>query len=382
MGLRIGVYAPVRRCARLDVSLRVAPGARLEPGGILGSESVTERGEGLRRTPAGKLGVVFERFTDRARRVLVLAQEEARLFNHGYIGTEHILLGLIGEGDGLAAKLLMSLGVSLEAARKKVEETVGRSASKPTGSPPFTPRAKRVLELSLREALQLGHRGIDTEHVLLGLARQGEGQAVQVLAGLGVSLDQARQRLVSLMNEPGYAPGAEGAVFAAHFTASALRARIEEDGETDETSSDAVHDAPAMVTPPSVVPAIVARDLASRYERLPVHRIRRRADFWALLRVEEEHVEQLGRRCELDETTREVARNWWLGEVERHCSAARSRIDRRERSRLHRMHRYRAFRSNALSQLYWNTVGPGGRTWFGNRYATIRRYTFRLRWRP
>lgn len=184
------------------------------------------------------------------------------------------------------------------------------------------------------------------------------------------------------MNEPGYAPSAEGAVVAAHFTASALRARIEEDGETDEPSSDAVHDASAMVTLPSVVPASVARDLASRYERLPVHRIRRRADFWTLLRVEEEHVEQLGRRCELDETTREVARNWRLREVERRCSAARSRIDRRERRRLYRMHRHRTFRSNALFQLYWNTVGPGGRTWFGNRYATIRRYTFRLRWRP
>lgn len=343
--------APVRRCARLDVSLRVAFGARLDPGGIPGSELATARGEEPRRTPAGKLEVVFERFTDRARRVLVLAQEEARLFNHRYIGTEHILLGLIGEGDGLAVKALTSLGVSLEAARKKVGETVGRSASKITGSPPFTPRAKRVLELSLREALQLGHRGIDTEHVLLGLARQGEGPAVQVLAGLGVSLDQVRQKLLSLMTEPSYVPSAEGAAAAVHFSSSALRPRCEEDDGNDEPSPDVVQDVPAMGTPPSVVPARMARDLASRYELLPVHRIRRRADFWALLRAEEEHVERLGRRCELDETTREVAGNWWLGEVERRCSAARNRIERRERSRLYRMHRHRTFRSNALFQL-------------------------------
>lgn len=120
----------------------MAFGARLDPGGIPGSESVTERGEGLRRTAAGKLGVVFERFTDRARRVLVLAQEEARLFNHRYIGTEHILLGLIGEGDGVAAQALTSLGVSLEAARKKVEE---RSAGPPPRSPARrrSPRGRR-----------------------------------------------------------------------------------------------------------------------------------------------------------------------------------------------------------------------------------------------
>ena len=113
---------------------------------------------------------MFERFTDRARRVLVLAQEEARLLGHGFIGTEHILLGLIHEGDGIAAQVLQSLDISLEAVRMKVEEIIG--ATKPTSdSPPFTPRAKKVLELSLREALQLGHTYIGTEHVLLGLVR-------------------------------------------------------------------------------------------------------------------------------------------------------------------------------------------------------------------
>jgi ATP-dependent Clp protease ATP-binding subunit ClpC len=124
---------------------------------------------------------LFERFTDRARRVLVLAQEEARLLNHSFIGTEHILLGLIHEGEGVAAKALESLGISLEAVREKVEETIGPAGTAPTGSPPFTPRAKKVLELSLREALQLGHNYIGTEHMLLGLVREGEGVAAQVL---------------------------------------------------------------------------------------------------------------------------------------------------------------------------------------------------------
>ena len=124
---------------------------------------------------------MFERFTDRARRVLVLAQEEARLLNHSFIGTEHILLGLIHEGEGVAAKALESLGISLEAVREKVEETIGLAGTAPTGSPPFTPRAKKVLELSLREALQLGHSYIGTEHMLLGLVREGEGVAATVL---------------------------------------------------------------------------------------------------------------------------------------------------------------------------------------------------------
>jgi ATP-dependent Clp protease ATP-binding subunit ClpA len=115
---------------------------------------------------------VFERFTDRARRVVVLAQEEARLLNHNYIGTEHILLGLIHEGEGVAAKALESLGISLEAVRNQVEEIIGQGGSSPSGHIPFTPRAKKVLELSLREALQLGHNYIGTEHILLGLIRE------------------------------------------------------------------------------------------------------------------------------------------------------------------------------------------------------------------
>ncbi len=143
---------------------------------------------------------MFERFTDRARRVLVLAQEEARLLNHSFIGTEHILLGLIHEGEGVAAKALESLGISLEAVRGKVEETIGMAGSAPSGSPPFTPRAKKVLELSLREALQLGHSYIGTEHMLLGLVREGEGVAAQVLVSLGADLPRVRQQVIQLMS--------------------------------------------------------------------------------------------------------------------------------------------------------------------------------------
>ena len=143
---------------------------------------------------------MFERFTDRARRVLVLAQEEARLLNHSFIGTEHILLGLIHEGEGLAAKALESLGISLEAVREKVEETIGPAGSAPTGSPPFTPRAKKVLELSLREALQLGHNYIGTEHMLLGLVREGEGVAAQVLQSHGADLPRVRQQVIQLLS--------------------------------------------------------------------------------------------------------------------------------------------------------------------------------------
>jgi ATP-dependent Clp protease ATP-binding subunit ClpC len=143
---------------------------------------------------------LFERFTDRARRVVVLAQEEARLLNHNYIGTEHILLGLIHEGEGVAAKALESLNISLEAVRSQVEEIIGQGGSSPSGHIPFTPRAKKVLELSLREALQLGHNYIGTEHILLGLIREGEGVAAQVLVKLGADLSRVRQQVIQLLS--------------------------------------------------------------------------------------------------------------------------------------------------------------------------------------
>jgi ATP-dependent Clp protease ATP-binding subunit ClpC len=143
---------------------------------------------------------MFERFTDRARRVVVLAQEDARMLNHNYIGTEHILLGLIHEGEGVAANALESLNISLEAARQQVEEIIGQGQAASTRHIPFTPRAKKVLELSLREALQLGHNYIGTEHILLGLIREGEGVAAQVLQTLGADLNRVRQTVVQLLS--------------------------------------------------------------------------------------------------------------------------------------------------------------------------------------
>jgi ATP-dependent Clp protease ATP-binding subunit ClpC len=143
---------------------------------------------------------MFERFTDRARRVVVLAQEEAKMLNHNYIGTEHILLGLIHEGEGVAAKSLESLDISLDAVREQVQEIIGQGQQQPTGHIPFTPRAKKVLELSLREALQLGHNYIGTEHILLGLIREGEGVAAQVLVKLGADLNRVRQQVIQLLS--------------------------------------------------------------------------------------------------------------------------------------------------------------------------------------
>jgi predicted nucleotide-binding protein len=171
---------------------------------------------------------LFERFTDRARRVVVLAQEEARLLNHNYIGTEHILLGLIHEGEGVAAKALESLGISLEAVRKQVEGIIGQGGSSPSGHTPFTPRAKKVLELSLREALQLGHNYLGTEHVLLGLIREGEGVAAQVLVRLGADLSRVRQQVIQLLS--GYeSSGAQEDVTPTVFVVS---------GEANEPTSE------------------------------------------------------------------------------------------------------------------------------------------------
>ena len=143
---------------------------------------------------------MFDRFTDRARRVIVLAQDEARMLNHNYIGTEHLLLGLIHEGEGVAAKALESLGISLEAVREQVEEIIGQGQQAPTGHIPFTPRAKKVLELSMREALQLNHPYIGTEHILLGLIREGEGVAAQVLIKLGADLNRVRNQVLQLLS--------------------------------------------------------------------------------------------------------------------------------------------------------------------------------------
>ena len=142
---------------------------------------------------------MFERFTDRARRVIVLAQEEARALQHNYIGTEHLLLGLIREGEGVAAKALASKGVELDATRKQVEEMIGKGNAAPNGHIPFTPHAKQVLEFSLREALQLGHSYIGTEHILLGLIREGEGVGTQVLIKMDVDLGELRSATIDMI---------------------------------------------------------------------------------------------------------------------------------------------------------------------------------------
>ena len=142
---------------------------------------------------------MFERFTDRARRAVALAQDEARMLDHGWIGTEHILLGLIHEGEGVAAKALESLGISLDAVRQQVEEIIGQGQQAPSGHIPFTPRAKKVLELSLRESRQLGHNYIGTEHILLGLIREDDGVAAQVLVVQGADLDRVRRQVIELL---------------------------------------------------------------------------------------------------------------------------------------------------------------------------------------
>jgi ATP-dependent Clp protease ATP-binding subunit ClpC len=152
---------------------------------------------------------MFERFDQRARRVVVRAQEEARMHKHNYIGTEHILLGLTHEGEGVAAKALESRGTGLAAVRQQVEEIIGQGQQAPSGHMPFTKGAKLALELSLRESLQLNHGSIGAEHILLGLIREGDGVAAQVLVKLGADLNQMRQQVVQLLQEQEYQDGGQ-----------------------------------------------------------------------------------------------------------------------------------------------------------------------------
>ncbi len=169
---------------------------------------------------------MFERFTDRARRVVILAQENARLLNHDYIGTEHVLLGLIQEGEGVAARGLLSLGVRFDPVRSEVVEIVGQGRRMPSGHISFTPRAKKVLELSLREALQLGHNYIGTGHILLGLVREGDGVAARVLEKLGADLPGVRQTIIRLLSERAGAKQASAAADPADsITLRGLRVR-------------------------------------------------------------------------------------------------------------------------------------------------------------
>src|SRR3989304_3711691 len=143
---------------------------------------------------------MFERFTEKARRIVVYAQEEARMLNQNYIGTEHLLLGLIREEEGIAARAIKNLNINLEDVRTQIEDIIGRGTSTPSAHIPFTPRAKKVLELSLRESLQLGHNYIGTEHILLGLIREGEGIAARVLINLGADMEKVRNQVVELLS--------------------------------------------------------------------------------------------------------------------------------------------------------------------------------------
>ena len=171
---------------------------------------------------------MFERFTDRARRVVALAQDEARRLKHNYIGTEHILLGLIHEGEGVAAKALESLGISLQAVRAQVEEIIGEGQQAASGHIPFTPRAKKVIELSLRESLQLGHKYIGTEHILLALIREGDGVAAQVLVTLGADLNRVRQQVIQLLHGyQGKEPPTAGTAAGEHTLLSGVQTRLD-----------------------------------------------------------------------------------------------------------------------------------------------------------
>jgi ATP-dependent Clp protease ATP-binding subunit ClpC len=142
---------------------------------------------------------MFKRFTARARQVIVLGQEEARTLRHEYMGTEHVLLGLLAEGEGIAGQTLQRAGITLDAARAEIEKIIGRGEAAPRGHVPFTPRAKKVLELALREAIHLGHSYLGTEHILLGLIREGEGVAVRVLAALGADLNELRESVLTAL---------------------------------------------------------------------------------------------------------------------------------------------------------------------------------------
>ncbi len=185
---------------------------------------------------------MFERFTDRARRVVVLAQEEARRLRHGHIGTEHILLGLVLEQDGVAGRALRASGISGERVRNDVEEIIGRGDESPGGHIPFTQRAKKVLELSLREALGLHHTYIGTEHILLGLIREGEGVAAQVLTGQGARLEAVRAQVISLLGrrDPERAVTAEEGFHVMGATFSARLERIQESLDRIERRLDAI----------------------------------------------------------------------------------------------------------------------------------------------
>src|SRR5947207_7406690 len=160
--------------------------------------------------PCQERTLLFERFTERARQVVVLAQDEARALKHNYIGTEHILLGLLREEEGLAARVLESLDITVEEGRAQVARIVGQGDEGTTGQIPFTPRAKKVLELALREALSLGHNYIGTEHILLGLVRENEGVAARILLDFDADAEKIRNEIIRMLSGPGRRQGGGG----------------------------------------------------------------------------------------------------------------------------------------------------------------------------
>ena len=313
---------------------------------------------------------MFERFSDRSRRVLVHAQNEARLLGHRQIGTEHLLLGLLCDADGLAGRALGPLGLSLDEARARVASTSEQAVEL---HPTFTRSARRVIERAHQVSVSTHEATVTTKHLLLGLLDVGDAASSRLLGSFGATTERVRTALVDLPAEEPHLPRARD------------RARpgavVAQTGD-QPVGQGTLGPLPARAQPPPELPAVLVAELERRYEELPVARIRRDADFWALWRVEEEHIDRLARGYHLDEATEDLARGWWLGEVRGRCADAAAWAHRREQRHLHRTVRRRLFRPNAAFQLYWNTVGPGARTWFGNRYATIRRYTFRMHWRP
>ncbi len=236
-------------------------------------------------------GMLQERFTVRARHVVTAAQEEARRLDHDFVGTEHILLGLLREGEGIAARALQSLGITLPVARQQVEEIIGWGEQTPTGHIPFTPRAKKVLELSLREAMRLDHLYVGTEHILLGLLREGDGVAVNVLAKLGVGGDQIRHAVTGLLSGPSGLRSGPGPVSAERVMPPGLHAYDEKIALVG-SQKDAAIDAKDLAA---------AAALRDREKHLIAERAQRTADWSAGV-----DVVALGE--EVDRLHREVAR--------------------------------------------------------------------------
>jgi ATP-dependent Clp protease ATP-binding subunit ClpC len=199
---------------------------------------------------------MLERFTNRARRVIVLAQEEARMLKHNYLGTEHILLGLIHDGEGAAAKALHSMGISLEAVRHQVEEIIGQGQQAPGPHIPFTPRAKKVLELSSREAKRLGHEHIGTGHLLLGLIREGKGVAAQALVQLGADMPTVRQQVIQQLSAYGDQEGTSAA---------------ERDDELELPDEELTEHAAFMLSDHIEEIRALLRDITERLERIERH---------------------------------------------------------------------------------------------------------------